>query len=191
MEDQSIILSGVTIPPIDHQLVIAEYNALREQILKCRESQHQILTFSILVLGTIITVGYNAANSSIILIYPILALFFAAIWLENSLEGEIIASYIQRSIESKVGEKNIWWEHHVTKRIQLHRIVGFFGFRIMFVATELLTIVVGVSLGKIDTLKEILLSIAIICCILTIFMLTFFDLRRLKNKNLQYETDEY
>src|SRR2546429_504898 len=124
MEDQGIILSGVTIPSIDHQLVIAEYNALREQILKCRESQHQILTFSILVLGTIMTIGYNAANSAIILIYPILALFFAAIWLENSLESEIIASYIQRSIESKVGEKNIWWEHHITKKVQRHRIVG-------------------------------------------------------------------
>ncbi len=187
MENKSASKADETLESYNPQFVMAEYNALREQILKCKDNQHQILTFSIIVLGTIMTIGYNAANSVIILLYPIVALFLAAIWLENSLEGEITASYIQRFIESKVGEKNIWWEHHTTKKIHYHRVIGFFGFRIMFVATELLTITVGFSIGKVDPLKVVLLIVDIICCLLTIAMLTILDWRRFKNKTLQYE----
>jgi hypothetical protein len=56
-------------------LIIAEYNAMREEILKLVENQHQILSLSLIAPGTILAIGFQTRNASIMYLYPILALF--------------------------------------------------------------------------------------------------------------------
>ena len=65
-------------------LITTEYNAMREEILKLEENQHQIISLSLIAPGTILAIGFQTGNASIMYLYPILALFLAAIWLSNS-----------------------------------------------------------------------------------------------------------
>ena len=92
-------------------LIIAEYTALREEILKRLEIDHQLIALALIAPGTILTIGFQTRNASIMLVYPILALFLSAIWVIN--ETGIIEKgiYIRDHIESRVGENNIGWQH--------------------------------------------------------------------------------
>jgi len=166
-------------------LIIAEYNAMREEILKLVENQHQILSLSLIAPGTILAIGFQTRNASIMYLYPILALFLAAIWLSNSHGVHKIGAYIKNRIELKVGANNIGWEHFRSENLDPNRIVSFLSFRAIFIVAELLAIIAGISLSGFDTIEIILLIVAIISCILTILILTVFDLRRARHKNLE------
>jgi hypothetical protein len=166
-------------------LITTEYNAMREEILKLEENQHQILSLSLIAPGTILAIGFQTRNASIMYLYPILALFLAAIWLSNSHGVHRIATYIKNRIEAKVGIDNIGWEHFHAETIEPYQFIGFLGFRAIFIVTELLAIVAGISLSRFNAIEILFLIVAITSCILTILILTVFDLRRARHKNLQ------
>lgn len=159
-------------------LIVAEYTALREEILKIEEAQHQIISLAFIAPGTILAIGFQTRNASIMLVYPILALFLSAVWLSNSHGMSKIGTYIKSSIESKVGVDYIGWEHFNAGTIEPFRIIGFLGFRGIFIVTELLTIVAGISLTKFSMIEDVLLIAAIMSSVLGIIMLVIFDLKR-------------
>src|SRR5689334_19293985 len=73
----------------DTTITVTEYNALRSTVIKRLEFRYQILNLILIVAGTFLTIGLQKDNpSSILLVYPILALFLTAIWTHN---GIIIA----------------------------------------------------------------------------------------------------
>jgi hypothetical protein len=71
-------------PEVD-QFMLAEYNALRDELLKRAEFQQQILSLTLVIFGTILTFGLQVHSASIILLYPLLSLFLAASWRHDGL----------------------------------------------------------------------------------------------------------
>jgi hypothetical protein len=173
------IINTASIP-----LVIAEYNALREEILKIEDAQHQIISLAFIAPGTILAIGFQTRNASIMLVYPILALFLSAVWLSNSHGMSKIGAYIKSRIESKVGVDNIGWEHFNAGTIEPFRLIGFLGFRAIFIVTELITILAGISLTKFSMIENVLLIAAFMSFVLSIIMLVIFDLKRVHQGSL-------
>ena len=65
--------------------LIAEYSALREEILKRTELQHQLILAALVAVGTFLSVGLETNSVLIMLLYPILALFLATAWEQNNI----------------------------------------------------------------------------------------------------------
>ncbi len=151
--------------PLSTDLVVAEYTALREEILKLTDIQHQLVTLMLISFGTILTVGLQAQNASIILTYPVLALFLAIIWLNNAHGIDMLGSYIQNNIEIKVGLENIGWENRSRDSRIPHSLMAFWGARGIFSITQLLALIAGISVLTPGTLPIILLISAILSII--------------------------
>ncbi len=97
-------------------LVITEYNALREEILKRIEIDHQLIALALIAPGTLLTIGLQVRSASIIFVYPFLALFLSMIWVLNETGIHEAGEYIRDRIESKVGENCIGWQHYRSSR---------------------------------------------------------------------------
>ncbi len=101
----------------DTSLLLAEYHALRGEILKRMDVENQLATFTVIVFGTILGIGFQRTSAaSLVLLYPTLALFFAVGWSHSAYMTILIGTYIKHHIESVVGEDNIGWEHYATFR---------------------------------------------------------------------------
>jgi len=70
----------------DKDFAIAEYSALRDEILKRIELQNQILNLTLILAGTVVSVGFQLNNGPImLLIYPPIALVLSSGWEQNNL----------------------------------------------------------------------------------------------------------
>ena len=78
-------------------LVLAEYHTLRDEILKRIELQQQVLSLALIVPGTIAAFGLQTKNAAIILLYPLFALFLAAIWAHHDRKIRQMGAYINVS----------------------------------------------------------------------------------------------
>ena|SRR2546421_12313620 len=96
----------------EKELLIAEYSALRDEILKRIELRFQIASLALIALATLIGVGFQNHDAAIILLYPILALFLLSAHISNSFEVQKIEDYIRDHIELKAGIDNIGWQHY-------------------------------------------------------------------------------
>jgi hypothetical protein len=60
--------------------LITEYSALRSELVKRMELQHQLISLALIAAGTFLSVGLEADSTIMILIYPFLAMFLASAW---------------------------------------------------------------------------------------------------------------
>jgi hypothetical protein len=132
----------------DRTLLLAEYSALRTEILKWMEIQSQVITLAIIALGTILTVGLQSQvkNGSLMLTYPPLAMFLSIVWFHTDYRIRQTGMYIKVQIESQVGANNLNWEHYMDSyrhsgKDKLYSLTS----KAIFVGTEFLAIIVGVS----------------------------------------------
>lgn len=154
-------------------LLVAEYTSLREEIVKRIEIQHQILSLALIAPGTVLGIGFQTNNASLMLLYPLLGMFLSAAWLSNSFAIYDIASYIQSQIQPRVGEGRSIWEHFRASMDTRHlTILHFWGTRGLFIGTGLLTLLTGITLAKFDTAQTIYLIVGIVSIILTIILLS-------------------
>jgi hypothetical protein len=130
--------------PISNDLVIAEYTALREELLKLVDIQHQLITLTLLSFGTLVGASVPFNNTSIILTYPIIATFLAAGWFNHAYGIDMLGHYIQEHIENIVGTRNIGWENYSRKISIPHTLVAFLGARGIFVVTQVIALITGV-----------------------------------------------
>lgn len=93
-----------------HEFLLAEYAALRQEILKRMETQHQVVSLSLTAFGVLGTVGFNN-NISALLAYPILSLFLAMAWSQNDIRIGQIGQYICEEIEERLLDDKHGWEH--------------------------------------------------------------------------------
>ena len=101
--------------------LLAEYNALRSEAIQRMDKRHQIVTFSVVVLGAIL--AFDAPVSTL-LAYPILGLFLALGWAHNDFRIGEIGEYVRTRIETQLPGLN--WETHFSdlkKRRQPFRYV--------------------------------------------------------------------
>jgi len=153
--------------------ILAEYSALRDEVLKRMDLRQNILTSTVLIAGTILAFSVPDETSPLVLLlYPILALFLATAWTQNDTRIWDIAQYIENEIESKLS--GIKWETYI-HRLNQSRIVRPLEVTAVgvFLATEVIT--VGLALLKTDFLVEgfsteewVLLAFALISLVQTI-----------------------
>jgi hypothetical protein len=166
-------------------IVLAEYKALRDEILKRKETQHQFASFALIALSTVIAFGLQTKNATLILLYPILAMFLAIAWANQDRSVMLIAAYIRSRIEPKVGEDNMGWEHFVyayhskaEKRVGSLNILAMRG---IFLATGLLAMVVGLSIATFSTTIALIFAVDIVSILITIIIL-----RRVRLKDVSF-----
>ena len=134
--------------PQDPGLRIAEYNALRSEILKRTEIQQQVINFTLIATGAFFTLGSQPdVRGSLLFLHPVLIFFFAIAWVDQDEWIGRIGPYIWRLEEQDGG---IGWEHYLRElakqdasRRHLIRDLAFTSARGFFVLSELLAIALG------------------------------------------------
>ena len=87
---------------------LAEYGALRAEILKRTDIQHQLLSLSLIALGTFVTIGIES-SATLLLVYPILAMFLAASWSHHDIRISQLGAFIRMRHEANFfGEQGGW-----------------------------------------------------------------------------------
>ncbi len=90
---------------------LAEYGALRAEILKRTDIQHQLLSLSLIALGTFVTIGFES-SATLLLIYPILAMFLAASWSHHDIRIAQLGNFIRNHHEANFFGAQVGWEHY-------------------------------------------------------------------------------
>lgn len=100
--------------------LIQEYNALRAEILKRTEIQHQLLSFAVIASGTFLTIAFKDDGSrTVVLVYPILSMFLSIAWCHSDILIRQIGTYIRKRIEGRFlgntfeGKLLFGWEAHL------------------------------------------------------------------------------
>ena len=89
---------------------LAEYGALRAEILKRTDIQHQLLSLSLIALGTFVTIGFES-SATLLLVYPILAMFLAASWSHHDIRIAQLGDFIRSHHEANFFGEQGGWEH--------------------------------------------------------------------------------
>jgi hypothetical protein len=145
VSDQQLI-GAETIGP---SLVVAEYSALREEIVKRKEIQYQLVTLALLVAGAFLTVGLQLGSpSGTLLVYPLLAVFIAGSWAQMDLRIGQLGEYIREKIEPLL-PSHLGWETYLVaypklSRFGLVRSLSAFSARGVFITTQLIAIALAV-----------------------------------------------
>ncbi len=90
---------------------LAEYAALRDEILKRMEHQHLTLSLGVIAPGTLFAAGIQGKSGLVILVYPVLALFLAISWASANRQIEQIGAYIKERIETRAEPSGQGWQH--------------------------------------------------------------------------------
>jgi hypothetical protein len=145
-------------PPtaVTTSIYLAEFQALRAEILDRSNGQRQVLSLAIIAVGTLFAASVQSANAEqsalLLLGYPILALFLASGWGHHDRRIVQIGRYIHSHIEEALGKDAngqyyLGWEHH-----PLPGALEYVTARGIFVGTQLFAIVVSATYARVDVL---------------------------------------
>jgi hypothetical protein len=157
--------------PKDTSFLLAEYTALREETVKRMDIEHQLATFTVIVFGTILGIGFqNNKITPLILLYPTLALFLSIGWSDCDSMTLLIGTYIREQIEAALQTGSTGWEHYWPTHGHSRY---YWAMKGIFISTQALAIVIGVVIVPLNTLlMRVLLCVAIASLLLTfVFML--------------------
>jgi len=169
----------------EHANMLAEYQALREDILQRIQFRYQLINLLLVVAGTFLSIGsgvgqLNVAAAPILLIYPILALFLAASWAHNGLVIVIIGQYIKDEIEPKMIGLN--WQTNTWKsfpKFSSFSMLGLISTSGLILTTQVLAIFLALLKFTSTSVEIALLIFSSIAIIITAFLLyKAKDLRR-------------
>jgi hypothetical protein len=170
-ERQHPIAPPSSTPPFTGPLgfLLAEYEALRAEILKRTEIQHQLISLALIATGTFLATGSATAR----LAYPILAVFLAAAWAQSDIRIEQLGAYIEKRVEERLLGDNLGWEHfckplHDTPKL---RSLAHFASRGVFCGTQILTVLVSFLTTSFPTEDIVLLVVDSLAVILTVILL--------------------
>ena len=108
--DQSQITSSrpeqSDVKDIETQL-LSEYSALRSEVIHRMGVRHQLVAFSVMVLGSVL--AFNDSPNTL-LAYPVLGFFLGLGWAHNDFRIGEIGEYVRTQIEAKLPGLN--WEQH-------------------------------------------------------------------------------
>jgi hypothetical protein len=152
-------------PSLD--FLLAEYSALRSEILKRGEMQFQLVSLCVIAVGTFLALGSTTA----ILTYPILAMFLAAAYAQNELRLRQVSAYIKVRIEEKLLDNDLGWQHAYasTANTRKSRSLRPLASRGIVIGTQALALLVS-ALGQQLYLEDIvLLVLDSLALLLTLF----------------------
>jgi hypothetical protein len=108
------------------------------------------------------------------LIYPPLAIFLAASWLQNDLLINRIATYLREFIEKPVSVSNApGWEHYCEQKRETHRSAWLFlrfSHGGIFFITQLMAVLIGLFSYSWTKVEGILLGIDVISILIVIIL---------------------
>ena len=154
--------------PFDKDLFLAEYNALREEILKRIEIVHQLMAGILVAWTAVLSVALQGetqknGRTDILLLYPLLALAIAYLWAFNNRAIILTGNYI-RVMEKKAEDigGGMGWERHVRGKGS-----GAPSAICIFVLTQIITICLAMHFGDDLCRYWLVISINVILCLLT------------------------
>lgn len=151
--------------------LIAEYAALRDEVLKRIDIQHQIISLTLIASGTLVTIGVQA-STTVALAYPILGLFLAAAWSLQSTRVRQIGNYIRENIEGTFLDGDQGWEHvrHTGRAVKLGPF-ALHGARGVLIGTQLLAVFVSLLITTFSIKDVVLFILDGMVIVLTIVLL--------------------
>lgn len=170
--DQKV--EGVDNTPI--ALITAEYATLREETIKRIELGHQLIALTLVVVGAFLSVGLQPGiSASVLLVYPLLAMFLAAGWAHNDLRVRQITAYIIK-IEEEMGNKPVGlrWVHFlmgIRPRVGFSRVLGVLSASGIFQITQLIALLLALLRTTFTPIEGVLFITDVIAIILTFIML--------------------
>lgn len=131
------------------QIRLAEYSALRAEILNRANTQHQLVSLAIIAAGTIFIASFqsrdNSTAAALLLAYPMLAMFLAAAWIHNEFLVWQLAYYIKYRIEERLGVARLGWEHYrstaATPRF------NYLASTAIFIGSQVVALIAGMALS--------------------------------------------
>ncbi|WP_414586875.1 hypothetical protein [Scytonema sp. PCC 10023] len=160
----------------DKIIMLEEYQALRNEILKRIEFRYQLINIILVVSGTFLSVGVQPNVSvSVLLVYPILALFLTSGWVYNGIILKRIGTYIRENIETNIPE--LRWESYLKERtIRLNSsspfsLLGTLSTSGLVLTTQVLAIVIALLKFKFIITDIVFLICSIVAIILTLIII--------------------
>jgi hypothetical protein len=123
--------------------ILAEYNALRADMMQRRDVRNQTASLGLVVAGTLFTLGLQKDSpAAILFVYPLLGCFITGIWAHNVVFTKKIAYYIRDNIEPKL--QGIKWETISEKeRFSLTSLSGTVSTSGVFLTTQVVALILG------------------------------------------------
>jgi amino acid transporter len=156
--------------------ILAEYNALRSEILKRIELRNSIQFGTLSFAGVLL--GFGIATPTLALIYVIIATFLAAAWVQSDVVISELGCYIREQLESS--QIGLQWEtHRQRERLAALRKKKFqpsvvFSTGGIFLVTQAVAILIAFSNIRQFTLLEWILStIAVIGILVTAYFFQY------------------
>lgn len=137
---------GTQQPDMNAPFRVAEFSALRQEIIKHIDLQHQLLALAVVVTGSLITIGLQAnagVGAAALFMTPVLTAALASALGAHEQAIGIVAEYIRTQLEAHaIGQG---WESYLfakSKHVSGVEAAPYFG---LFLTAELGAVVLGVS----------------------------------------------
>jgi len=173
------------IDPEERKEILAEYSALREEIIKRIDIRHNIVIFTLIFAGTFLTLSTQITRQStlLLLFYPILATFLAALWTQSDIRVSQIGGYIRDNIETKLGggigfQKYLVAEFNKRENWLLKYLAEFSVVGIFFITESLAILYAGYGVRFAFSLPELVLF----CIDLIGIIFSFSLIRKRRNR---------
>ncbi len=162
---------------MENAFLLAQYTALREEVLKRIEVQHQLILGALVALGTILTISAQGGPTSILLLYSFLALFLALAWSQNDIRNRQITQFLSVNEARLLSDVALGWEHtRSSSRLWIFGSRKVFAARGIFVGSQLLTLLLFLlrSSGSALTQEDNLLMVAgVVVTVITVLVIGF------------------
>ncbi len=152
------------------QLIVAEYDSLRCEILELIKIQAQLISLAVVALGTILSVGLQVGNSTLVFVYPFLSLVLGIVWLNHSHAISRCAAYLSQELEPRCGNGVLGWEKFVRRNPLRFGMLGYWGVRSVFMCSSLAAAVAGFALLRGSVIEIIIGTVSCIVTALTIVL---------------------
>jgi hypothetical protein len=157
---------------VGQDFALAEFVALREEILKQTEIQHQIISICIISAGTFFSIS-GKIPQTVCLMFPLLATCLSSAWSLCDVRIRQIAEYIKERIEPRF---HPGWEHFLIAK-RAHNRVDFksraFAIGIVL-GTQLLAIILFFVLAgrRVNATELVFVGIDVCAMALSVFLMT-------------------
>ena len=170
------------------QFLLVEYPALREEIVRRMEWQHQIVIFALAATSTIVTLG----TPFFILLSPILIMFLATLWAHYDWRVYGLGKYILKKIELHFIPIDGGWEKSLDRSSptysgKLERRAA----RGIFYGIQIAAIVVAWIQGPWEVREYLILATDLVCVAITVFIMLKLPKHRIDQDVSQNENNKH
>lgn len=160
---------------------MAEYGTLRDEILRRMEMRNSIVFGTLTFTGALL--GFGLETPALALLYPIIAMFLAAAWVQNDTVISNLGRYIRENLED--AQTGLRWETERQKNrlreAQSGKIYpsAIFSSEGVFLITQGMALLIGFANQPRFTILEWGLSAAAVICVL--LTIAFFHYSSINN----------